>query len=505
MFCTHCGAQIDEDSKFCPICGAACIPEPVSEEMYASKEITDVEVSSNSQISDDYSDERIDILSATTKMPMPQPTSVSDTPHLQNIYYTEEFAKIAAGQKSKFNWAAFFLGPFHQLYHGSIRLFKKTFLPYMIAMLVTMAVGQINTLITLASFSTGALISTIVTGLLYLITSVWALILFISNGKKYNQRLYEQVQGRAEDIPVRKKPALLLFGIYVVIIILTEILIPVIGGKMVANAWMENLPIDNGGIQTDSSYFFRENSESSTDVSSDIWATKEDEEFSVPTVDTELQLAYTLDYEDTMIYTNGVGGVGSETTDGFDSVLIYGDEAVTVGELFRTMLDSFAWEQGESYDGTAYNAVGQINGDKLVLCFSQLYTANVSIANGALYQANGDILPMSQYDIANLMYNLYQEYHTQTGTQEISLIKSIRGTWISDDGTVELTIDSETFGGNYYNVQYRQEDMILISVTRNDGTIDDRWLEISNDSLVVYDIEGRDSVGNIVGIFSRVK
>lgn len=502
MFCTHCGAQIDEDSKFCPICGAACILEPVSEEMHASKEITDVEVSSNSQISDDYSDERIDILPDAGKAPALQPISVADTSHLQSTYYTAEFAKIAAGQKSKFNWAAFFLGPFHQLYHGSIRLFKKTFLPYMIAMLVTMAVGQISTLITLATFSTGALILTIVTVLLYLITSVWALILFIFNGKKYNQRLYEQVQGRAEDIPVRKKPAILLFWIYAGILILTGILIPVIGGKMVANAWMEGLPIDNGGIQADSSYFFRENSESSTDASSDIWATKEDEEFSVPTVGTELQLAYTLDYEDTMIYTNGVG---SETTDGFDNVLIYGDEAVTVGELFRTMLDSFAWEQGESYDGPAYNAVGQINGDKLVLCFSQLYSANVSIASGSLYQANGDILPMSQYDIANLMYNLYQEYHTQTGTQEISLLKSIRGTWISDDGTVELTIDSETYGGNYYNVQYRQEDMILISVTRNDGTIDDRWLEISNDSLVVYDIEGRDSVGNIVGIFSRVK
>ena len=176
MFCTHCGAQIDEDSKFCPICGAACILEPVSEEMHASKEITDVEVSSNSQISDDYSDERIDILPDAGKAPALQPISVADTSHLQSTYYTAEFAKIAAGQKSKFNWAAFFLGPFHQLYHGSIRLFKKTFLPYMIAMLVTMAVGQISTLITLATFSTGALILTIVTVLLYLITSVWALI-----------------------------------------------------------------------------------------------------------------------------------------------------------------------------------------------------------------------------------------------------------------------------------------------------------------------------------------
>lgn len=507
MYCSNCGANLDDDSMFCPSCGTPCTPEKeTAQETAVGMPVTESQTERAEQKTIDVLEERqrkvpvvpVHLTGQEDERPLVQRKSTAGNP-----YYVAEFAKIAAGQKSKFNWAAFFLGPFHQMYHGSIKLFKKTFLPYMVAMFLVIVVGQISALITLATFSMEALISTIVTALLYLVLAVWACILFIFNGKKYNQRLYEQVQGRAEDIPVRKKPALLLFGIYVgILIILAEILIPVIGGKMVMNAWMEDLPIDNGGIQADSSYFFTENSESSTDVSSDIWATKEDEEFSVPTVDTELQLAYTLDYEDTMIYTNGVG---SGTTDGFDNVLIYGDEAVTVGELFRTMLDSFAWEQGESYDGPAYNAVGQINGDKLVLCFSQLYSANVSIASGALYQAHGDILPMSQYDIANLMYNLYQEYHTQTGTQEISLIKSIRGTWISDDGTVELTIDSETYGGNYYNIQYRQEDMILISVTRNDGTIDDRWLEISNDTLVVHDIEGRDSVGNIVGIFSRVK
>ena len=99
MFCTHCGAQIDEDSKFCPICGAACILEPVLEEMHASKEITDVKASSNTQISGDYSDERIDILPDAEKVSALQPISVADTSHLRSTYYTAEFDKIAAGKK----------------------------------------------------------------------------------------------------------------------------------------------------------------------------------------------------------------------------------------------------------------------------------------------------------------------------------------------------------------------------------------------------------------------
>ena len=35
-------------------------------------------------------------------------------------YYAREFADIAAGGRGRFNAAAFFLGPFHQLYRGNM-------------------------------------------------------------------------------------------------------------------------------------------------------------------------------------------------------------------------------------------------------------------------------------------------------------------------------------------------------------------------------------------------
>lgn len=261
MYCSKCGAQLDDDSIFCPNCGTSCTSaEPT--------ELFSVGVKTEEKAVQESPVNKVSATSAASSA----------------SYYAEEFAKIAAGQKPKFNWAAFFLGPYHQLYHGSVKLFKKTFLPYMIATVVLMVLGEISVLVTLATFSIGALVSTIIAALLYLVMSVWALILFISNGKKYNQRLYEQVEGRAEDIPAQKKTALLTFGTYTGIIILIAILISVIGSKMVTNAWMSDLPMDNGDVQTDSSYFI-ENDDNSTDGSGNEvgndspWLLAEDENF----------------------------------------------------------------------------------------------------------------------------------------------------------------------------------------------------------------------------------
>lgn len=177
------------------------------------------------------------------------------------------------------------LGPYHQLYHGSTRLFKKTFLPYLIVVTILFVVGQIGTFMALSSFSIGSMMLTLISSVLLVAASVWALVLLIFNGRTYNRKLYEQVQGRAEDIPTRLKPALILLVGYAAAMILVSALISVIGGKMVSNAWMENLPSDYDAAQADSSRF----TESSDDRTGDSngneagsgspWLLAEDENF----------------------------------------------------------------------------------------------------------------------------------------------------------------------------------------------------------------------------------
>ena len=70
MVCRNCGRELPQGALFCPRCGAR----------------TDAPV-----------------------------YSVADVP---DPYYAREFASIAAGNPGRFNFAAFFLGPFHALYRG---------------------------------------------------------------------------------------------------------------------------------------------------------------------------------------------------------------------------------------------------------------------------------------------------------------------------------------------------------------------------------------------------
>lgn len=88
MFCQYCGREIDAESRFCPHCGKNLQP-------------------------------------AAKAAPAAEPS-----------YYAIESARIRAGEKTRFNWAALLFGPYHQLYHDSTALFRKSFQPYLIAAVV---------------------------------------------------------------------------------------------------------------------------------------------------------------------------------------------------------------------------------------------------------------------------------------------------------------------------------------------------------------------------------
>ena len=55
-----------------------------------------------------------------------------------------KFADIAAGGRGRFNAAAFFLGPFHQLYRGCYKRFARTYLPYWLALLSVLGVSPFH-------------------------------------------------------------------------------------------------------------------------------------------------------------------------------------------------------------------------------------------------------------------------------------------------------------------------------------------------------------------------
>lgn len=201
MYCSKCGAQLTDDSVFCSACGAPCNPQQQPVSAPANQQST----------------------------PMP--------PAAPGGYYEIQFARIAAGEKAKFNWAAFFLGPFHQLYHGSTKRFKKTYLPYMIT---AAALYLVQMIATFTTSLTGALMVTALAGILWLALSVWALVLAIGNGRKYNACLYEQTGGNAAAVPKRTKPVCILIAAIVAYGILLAA-VSAIGARMMMESWTDSI------------------------------------------------------------------------------------------------------------------------------------------------------------------------------------------------------------------------------------------------------------------------
>lgn len=193
---------------------------------------------------------------------------------------------------------------------------------------------------------------------------------------------------------------------------------------------------------------------------------------------------------------------------------------MTIGELFGTVFDSYTWDDSymieQGTEATVYDAVCTLNGAQLRLRFSQLYATIQPISEGTVYQADGTMQALSQYDIAGLMTKLCDRYHELTGTQPTSLVKEMQGTWVSSDGETELVIDDTTYGGSPYQIVHTNlisrsgegSGDIPVEVTRSDGTIDERFLEFAGDSMTIYEaVPFGPSIekGTALGFYSRVR
>lgn len=106
-------------------------------------------------------------------------------------YYCEQFDRIASGQKPKFNWTAFFLNGWMQLYNGCTNAFCKTFLPWLIAYFIVSLISIASTL----NFNMALMGITSVLGILL---GIGGIILCFVNGFKFNGWFYQDVVSNPE-------------------------------------------------------------------------------------------------------------------------------------------------------------------------------------------------------------------------------------------------------------------------------------------------------------------
>ena len=223
MYCLKCGYKIPAGVAFCPNCGAkvqaaesarpAAVPSeavPQSNAVPPAGPSVPPAASQSAQ---------------NNAQPAGDPLAVMVGKHAD--YYLAEFKKIDAGQKPRFNWAAFLLGPMMCFYRRSGELFKKYFLPVYIALLVSSLVLMVG-----MSSLNGPV--AVVGAVLALAAGVWGLVNAIRFAKNFNRDYYAHCKQQLAKPASERKSGTSIKNIVLFLLALTgvEIVFSIVGGLL---------------------------------------------------------------------------------------------------------------------------------------------------------------------------------------------------------------------------------------------------------------------------------
>ena len=223
MYCLKCGYKIPAGAAFCPNCGAkvqaaesarpAAVPSeavPQSNAVPPAGPSVPPAASQSAQ---------------NNAQPAGDPLAVIVGKHAD--YYLAEFKKIDAGQKPRFNWAAFLLGPMMCFYRRSGELFKKYFLPVYIALLVSSLVLMVG-----MSSLNGPV--AVVGAVLALAAGVWGLVNAIRFAKNFNRDYYAHCKQQLAKPASERKSGTSIKNIVLFLLALTgiEIVFSIVGGLL---------------------------------------------------------------------------------------------------------------------------------------------------------------------------------------------------------------------------------------------------------------------------------
>ena len=196
MFCYKCGAELTDEAMFCYKCGVKVPSKVVDEDekeinlsFTVDKQRNDMHPETILQDSVISHEQNVGPIRESDNIEKkhngmnPNEKKYGDT---IKPYYREQFERIASGEKPKFNWAAFFLNGWIQLYYGCNGIFCKTFLPLLIALFMVGLISMVGILQFNFALITIALVLGLVVGL-------GSVALNIINGFKFNKWYYQDV------------------------------------------------------------------------------------------------------------------------------------------------------------------------------------------------------------------------------------------------------------------------------------------------------------------------
>ena len=191
MFCPNCGKEVPQEAAFCPYCGKL-LPNGTDQ--------------SQSTLSQGGQPEQVQSQPRQPQQAVyQQRAGVSENERMSFLigknqaYYFTEFSKLQAGEKAKFNWAAFFLSGSMCFYRRCGKLFVRYFLPPMCALLVASLLALAGTV--MMNFTL-----TMVGAIASIVASVFMLVNLIRFGLNFNKEYYSICLTQLQSPPETDKP-----------------------------------------------------------------------------------------------------------------------------------------------------------------------------------------------------------------------------------------------------------------------------------------------------------
>lgn len=470
MFCTHCGAYLEGHERFCPGCGACLAPSGAAGPGWQQPS-----PAAPSGAAQGWQQPAPAVPSGAAQgwqQPVyggyapswpPRPVKAPRP----DAYYVREFEKLAATGKGSFNWAAFFLGPYHCLYRGCVPRFLKLYLPLWA---VSLAVGIFTQVQSLAAWrGNGKWYAASL--LLGLLCSLWAIGVGLYNGFTFNRHYYTRVQGNAA---ARTRPGLM--GIALAVQAMVSIMMAVL---MLAGLGAElgrGIRSEMGSLLDGAPY------EDVQDGSHSDPQGKYDALFSA-ILDSHAGAAgavqdYTQGYTVPRAWPTGVPNEMM-----LRASRLFADDALSVGTLVSAM-DNMEWSEEYAADEASDGWNSQILYGEVGQTAVQLEFARkgelVSIVSAITYLTD-DTDPDSYYELTQEELAAFVQWlYEQAGAQGGGIAVRVRGTWVDSAGQ-ELQISPDALGGEACELWFVEDGALVL---RLDGGTYRRLVLSQGDSVL---------------------
>ena len=488
MECRYCGQKMKDGYEYCPNCGGRV--EPPEQQAPAGQ------AQQTNAPQPVYAPQGANNAPAQGYAPQgaggyvygaPQPGPGRGRP--VSPYYAREFADIAAGGGGRFNVAAFFLGPFHQIYRGCYKRFARTYLPYWLALLAVLGVsfsffGKLCVELigygSRAPEPTQAFFVWIVALMLLSVgVSAWGIGLSIYNGVTFNRRYFEKLHG---DPAVPAHTGAVVIGAaawvaaYVVAIVaLTMAMLPAAlqSAQTLPEPYAEPAPYSESTPQ----------SQPGDDV------TYGAEHYGAAV--SEILEAHLGEESDQALLNGYIPGTALEGTleERLRNSYLFYSDARTLDGLFAAAEDVQWYTDYEpDADGTQYAEASWIIGDTVAACVFAVSDSYTWIVDFYSYRSGEDPAQDGYYTFSDeergaLLLELYGE----NAQQEPSLARELRGAWVNAAGETVL-LDESFFDGIYYTLGtmldggvqcWLQDDgsYVIFALDEAGSTLTARWYD----------------------------